>query len=226
MDWAKAVERNREALKGIVATIVMMLEQAGGAMMTRMSRPLHRAVLGVLRPAESALRRLIVIVARDVVVKPAPVRAMPQLPMGPGGRRQRLAFQLFDPPRRLALRRRAAAQGGIPRIHFFGPDPRIAAFWPSPGPAVPAPPAADGRIDARRLLLRIEALQAALDDLPAHARRLVRLQARRARAAGLAVRSPLRLGRPPGYRRTPIYEVDRVLAECHELACGLELDTS
>ena len=31
-------------------------------------------------------------------------------------------------------------------------------------------------------------------------------------------RSPLRPGRPPGYRRKPVHLVDEVLAECHWLA--------
>ena len=42
------------------------------------SAPCHRAVLRVLRPAESAMRRLIVIAARGLVVKVVPSRPMPK----------------------------------------------------------------------------------------------------------------------------------------------------
>ena len=39
--------------------------------------------------------------------------------------------------------------------------------------------------------------------------------------------SPLRPGRPPGYRRKPIHEVDEVLIECDFLACeAMKPDTS
>ena len=39
--------------------------------------------------------------------------------------------------------------------------------------------------------------------------------------------SPLRPGRPPGYRRKPIHEVDEVLIECDGLACeAMKPDTS
>ena len=64
MDWARAIERNSEALKGIVETLFAML---GLAPVVRLPRSVHSAVLRVLRPAESAMRRLIVIAARGLV---------------------------------------------------------------------------------------------------------------------------------------------------------------
>jgi hypothetical protein len=106
VDWARAIERNSEALKGILAALFAMLEQAGGAT-ARLPRPLHRAVLSVLRPAESAVRRLIVIAARGLTVKPAPARPVPQGLTG-RGRRDRLAFRLFDPRKRFLPERRGA----------------------------------------------------------------------------------------------------------------------
>src|SRR5687767_6930651 len=96
MDWALAIERNSEALKAIVAALFAMLGLAGGAAVARIPRALYRAVLGVLRPAESAMRRLIVIAARGLEVKLAPARPMPAGPFGRGGR-HRPSFQLFDP---------------------------------------------------------------------------------------------------------------------------------
>mgnify|MGYP001351667103 CR=1 FL=1 len=71
-DWARAIERNSEALNGIVAELFAMLGLAGEAVVGRIPQPLHRAVLHVLRPAESAVRRLIIIAARGLVVKLKP----------------------------------------------------------------------------------------------------------------------------------------------------------
>ena len=88
-DWARAIERNSEALKGIVAELFAMLGLAGEATVSRIPRSLHSAVLHVLRPAESAVRRLIIIAARGLVVKlPAlrPIsRPMPSGAIGKGG---------------------------------------------------------------------------------------------------------------------------------------------
>ena len=70
MDWALAIERNREPLLRIVATLFAMIGLAEGAAVERLSRPLYRAVLGVLRPAEAAVRRLIIVAAQGMVVKP------------------------------------------------------------------------------------------------------------------------------------------------------------
>ncbi len=83
MDWARAIERNSEALGAIVAALFVML---GSQAVARLARPLHRAVLNVLVPAESAMRRLIVIAARGLKAKPAPSRPMPRGPIGRGGR--------------------------------------------------------------------------------------------------------------------------------------------
>ena len=76
MDWDLAIKRNSEALKGIIADLFAMLGLDGDTTVSRIPHPLHRAVLRVLRPAESAVRRLIVIAARGLVVKLAPSRPM------------------------------------------------------------------------------------------------------------------------------------------------------
>ena len=68
MDWDLAIKRNSEALKGIVAALFAMLGLDGSETVSRIPHPLHRAVLRVLRPAESAVRRLVVIAARGLVV--------------------------------------------------------------------------------------------------------------------------------------------------------------
>ena len=61
-DWARAIKRNSEALNRIVEALFAMLGLDGVAQVERIPQPLHRAVLLVLWPAESAVRRLIIIV--------------------------------------------------------------------------------------------------------------------------------------------------------------------
>jgi hypothetical protein len=229
MDWARAIERNSEALKGIVETLFAMLGLAGDAPVVRIPQPLHRAVLRVLRPAESAMRRLIVIAARGLVVKLAPSRPMPAGPIGRGGGSRRPSFQLFDPRKNFAELRqhRVKYMRNPPRIHFFPYDPRVAALWPAPRPAVVPPPPPDGLVNAARLNRRLQALKLALEDLPRQARRLARWRLKRENAQSPKFKSPLRPGHPPGYRRKPVHVVDEVLIECHGLALdALRPDTS
>jgi hypothetical protein len=177
MDWARAIERNSEALKGIVETLFAMLGLAGAATVARISQPLHRAVLRLLRPAESAVRRLVVIAARGLVVKLAPScpMPMPARPIGKGGH-LRPSFQLFDPRKSFAaLSLRYGRPTRLsPRIHFFASDPRVAALWPAPQPAADPAPPPDGLVNSTRLSRRLQALKLALEDLPRQARRLAR----------------------------------------------------
>ncbi len=110
MDWTLAIEKNREALKRILAMLVAMVTAANGgsaggqftffpqvdapsqnpalAEKSKLSpaptpaptlpRHLHRLVLRLLRPAEAATRRLIIIAARGLVVElPRRARAWP-----------------------------------------------------------------------------------------------------------------------------------------------------
>ncbi len=228
MDWARAIERNSEALVGIVEALFVMLGLVGSDMVSRIPQPLHRAVLRVLRPAESAVRRLVVIAARGLVVKLAASRPMPAGPIGKGGR-SRPSFQLFDPRKNFALLslRRGTAARLAPRIHIFARDPRVAALWAAPQPSPDPAPPPDGLVNAQRLTRRLQALKLALDDLPRQARRLARWRVRRETAKAPKFKSPLRPGPPPGHRRKPIHEVDEVLIECHGLACdAMKPDTS
>jgi hypothetical protein len=227
VDWDLAIERNSEALRGIVEALFAMLGHAGTDMVARLPRSVHSAVLRVLRPAESAVRRLVVIAARGLVVKPAPSHPMPARPIGKG-RLSRPSFQLFDPRKSfatLSLHRGTARIA--PRIHIFGGDPRVAALWQAPQPEIEPPPPPDGLVNAGRLSRRLQALKLALEDLPRQARRLARLRLRRENAKTPKFKSPLRPGHPPGYRRKAVHEVDAVLAECHGLACdAMKPDTS
>ena len=65
MDWDRAIERNREALSVIVAALFALVASArlaGPGMM--LPRRVWLMVLMVLRPAEAAVRRLVIIAAR------------------------------------------------------------------------------------------------------------------------------------------------------------------
>jgi hypothetical protein len=227
MDWARAIERNREALKGIIDVLFALLGLDGTDAASRIPRSLHSAVLGVLRPAESAVRRLIVIAARGVVVKLAPSRPMAEgHKIGKGGT-SRPSFQLFDPRKRVAPLRVMKFTRLVPRIHVFGPDPRVVALWPAPRPVGDPAPPPDGLVNAERLSRRLQALKSALEDLPRQAKRLVRWQVKRKAAPEMKFLSPLRPGHPPGYRRKAVHEVDEVLIECHGLAWdAMKPDTS
>jgi hypothetical protein len=223
MDWELAIKRNSEALKGIIVTLFAMLGLAGTETVARIPQDLHRAVLRLLRPAESAVRRLIVIAARGLVVKLAPSRPMTAgKVIGRGSGNSRPSFQLFDPRKNFNRpRRRKFARIG-PRIHVFPYD----SLRPAAPPAT-APPPPDGLVNAERLGRRLQALKSALDDLPRQAKRLARWRLRRETAPDPKFKSPLRPGRPPGHRRKPTHEVDEVLIECHGLAFdALKPDTS
>ena len=204
-------------------------------------RHLHRAILRLLRPAESATRRLVVIMAcKEKAATPQARKgeiATPQERNGgnptpqarknedltpqarkdenPALRPRAPGFPLFDPLRR-PFRRRRPVQGSVPRISFPG------LVAPSP---VRRPPMPGDLLDATRIVMRLKALAAALDDLPAQARRFARWRARResARTAPGNTRrasriAPLRRGRPPGSLRRPRHAVHDLLAELHGLA--------
>ena len=197
MDWAKAIEINQAALIRIVAALIAMAGLANDGARPRLPQALYLAVSRVLRPVESAVRRLIVIAARGLKVKLAPGRPMPKglALAGQGG--GRVSFQLFDTRKRFepTRRRRVAAQA-VPRIHVFDASPLVPLFRPRPI-EIPVPkPEPDDSVDALRLGRRLAAVKSALDDLPRQARRLVRWRARRDRMQAPKFRSPLRPGEP------------------------------
>jgi hypothetical protein len=232
--WADIIDRNTGLLKPIVAAMFAML---GGA--ARLSPGVYRRVLGLLRPTESAVRRLIVIAARDVVVKPIGVRPKPAGPITKGrGGASRCCFALFDPRKRFTMfqqtQKRKVAKVA-PRFYLVGSDPTVAAIWsarPVPPPPPPAPPpVSDGLRDAARITRRLHALQSALDDLPRQAQRLARWRLRRLSASHLKKMDCMRYGRAPGYQKQKTREIDTILADCHYFACEAmktprKLDTS
>ena len=229
MDWDLAIKRNSEALVEIIAALFTMLGLDGEATVSRIPKSLHSAVLLVLRPAESAVRRLIIIAARGVVVKVVPSRPMPKgTILRKGGGRGLPSFQLYDTRKYFPelCQRRVKYAKYPPRIHFFGPGSKVDDLWPSRPPKA-APPPSDGLVNGERLSRRLQVLKLALDDLPRQARRMARWRVRREAMPGYVFRSPLRPGQPPGHRKRQIHPIDEVLADCHALAWdAMKPDTS
>ena len=229
MDFDRAIEINREALERVIAGMFALAASVLGhawvlgripASMV-LPRDVHAAIVLILRPAESAVRRLIIIAARGIVLKLAQSRK--SLP-GPWAALKlrpeeecRPAFAMIDPLKDFS--------NYVPFLlepEPTGPIPRISV----PGFLDPIfPPAKtfllhDGTISAGHICRRLLALRDALDDLPGQARRLVRWQARQKLIPpGKPGRlSSLRPGFAPGLRRRQPREIDTILRECHSLA--------
>ena len=221
MDWEHAIKRNSEVLAGIVETLFVMLGLVGEATVSRISWPAYRAVLRVLRPAESCLRRLIVVAARNIVIAPVASRPKTARAIKPSKRgTSRPSFQLFDPQPRIVLPRRRISKRAVPRIHFFNNDGEFITIGPPIRPAkAPArAKSADGMVNAARVIRRLEALESALADLPRQAKRLARWRMREEKSENPSFKTPLRPGRPPGSRRRAVHLVDELLDECQWLA--------
>ncbi|MGD9916125.1 MAG: hypothetical protein AB7S80_18770 [Rhizobiaceae bacterium] len=238
MDGNAAVERGREALKRILSALVSMAglgARAAGEPDT-LPRLRHRAILRLLRPAESAARRLIITLGMSMQVSrkkgwPAcrPARAGQRAGLGRSALPARtIALPLFDRMRRTGpFRPRPSA---LPRITVPG--------WTERRP-VRQKPAPDDPIGAARLMLRLDALGRALDDMPRHARRFARWQGRFASGQARDIHDavparnsrrgrrfrrtrriwPLRMGgRPPGLPRRPTHEMHEILINAQALA--------
>ncbi len=201
----------------MVAALLLLI---GGGVVSVLPRHRRVAAWRVLRPAEAALRRLIVIVERvsGIEVLPAVRSADRRFPAGVArGAGSRIpAFALFDPRKRFDSN--GSRVRGTPNIRFFdGYDA------PVPAKSVATP---DDMVSAERLCRRLQALQRALGDLPKQARRLARWQAKRevVRAVSGKYIAPIRPGKPPGNRDRGKHPVDEILRECHKLALYLVHD--
>ena len=213
------VDLQKPILASIVAGLFALLGLTGDSVLGRIPIELHRNVRRVLRPAESAARRLIVVMAMFVKVKPEPSRAPRPIPKNiirTGQAKPRICFRLFDPrPRIFQKRRPKNVPRRQPSITFFSNDGSYRRISLAP----PPPPPSDGLENSAHLVRRLHALKAALDDLPRQAKRLARTLARRRNSPDVIVKlkTPLRPGRPPGHRKKPRLEIDHVLRECEWL---------
>ncbi len=231
MSLPQTISPDALSISRIVTELAALLGLTAGHAPARIAPNLRQTVLRLLRPAESAVRRLILILAQVITLKPYPA------PTGfARGTERKLGahFALFDPRQRFFAQKRNVkiAPKAQPRITFFdGGETRILAL----SGQAPAKPVDHGLIASSGLVHRLTALQYALGDLPRQARRLARTLARRAQSARLKGQSPLRTGAAPGYRRRPSHEIDRILERWQERAriaqeerarIALETDTS
>ena len=126
MNWDGIIERNAERLVAVLSELFAFagFGRGGTALLPRHVR---RAVLALLRPAESALRRLIVIAARGIVVKLRNGGVSRAFPKGAAFERDTervAAFCLIDPLKRFAPQwfepeaARAAGHGAGWAAHF------------------------------------------------------------------------------------------------------------
>ncbi len=222
MDYALAIRRNRDQLRQIILALFALARMRVGGSLFTLPRSTFTAIMLVLRPAESAVRRLIVIAAHGLVLKQKPPRDFvilgprPEDPVAsmPGGIIRPRAFKLFDP------------------LKTFDPESICDAepVWESgfglqAGHGCISTLATEEKpLNATHLGQRLNALIRALDNLPHQARRLARWQMKRDTAlkAHRQTRlSPMRPGLPPGWRQRKIHEIDTLLRECHGLANDL-----
>ena len=238
MDWPLAISRNRQALQQIIAALFSLagltsphlgeVSRAQPVTERGLPRHLYAAILLILRPAESAVRRLILILAlcrNSGIVNFIPRKNSASL----ASRLKELsnlspkfhapAFALFDTLKsfdpdevwNVDPATQMRFQSGFNTVLDSASGFRALADSQEPVPAA-------------HILRRLAAISCALDNLPRQARRLVRWQARRdvALKANRPTRiTPFRPGLPPGWRQRPFHEVDHVLRECHGLATDL-----
>ena len=223
MDWTLAIKRNREALVRVLTALFALVglpdDRTPGPRTVTLPRHLHAHVLRILRAAESAIRRLIVISAREVAVQPRPTGLRPDLaalrkgsePAGADAPVRIPAFPLLDPLKRFSFDPPRRASKFFPRICVVG----VTEPAPIPEKPVLLP---DDPVNATALCRRLLSSRRALANLRREARRLARWQMRRKLRPGPGRVAPLRFGSPPGRRKWPIHAVDDILKECHALA--------
>lgn len=200
------------ALVRSVAEIFVLLGVVAGE---RFPHRLYLTVLRLLRPTESALRRLIVIAARGLVVQPLVFRSgakglLPKGRLTRSGAKGPASFPLFDTRKRFDF-----VEPENPlfvQVKTFSSNP----FNPFERHMQQQERAErDYRLSLQR---RLAAVKQALETLPRQAQRLARLVVLRKTRALPKFTSPLRPGPPPGHRAKPELEIDLVLTECHGLA--------
>ena len=238
MNWPAVITRNHALLLRIVAELFAMMRMidSGAAALTSpasgrggpqdrrggvsLPRHLYNAILLILRPCESAIRRLIIIAARGLVLKP---RASRPVPVGLASfatenPSRAPSFQLIDPLKHFSA-------------DMWNQDtPAFIYVEENSDPAFAHHQAllAEVPVDATLLFNRLRAMRIALHDLPRQARRLARWQARQNlefenRKTNAAPYRPMRLspfrpGPPPGSQRRGLREVDRVQKDVHYFA--------
>ncbi len=212
MDWPLAIERNRAALARIIAEIIALVGWVAVENLEHLPRGLYLAATRLLRPTESALRRLIIIAARGLVVKPLVLRAMPKGLVIVGNAKERNSFRLYDARKKFDFIESENSLFVIVKTYSSNP------FNPFELNIQRRAQELADRDFTLSLQRRLAAVAHALETLPQQAQRLARWVARRKTLENTKFTSPLRPGPPPGHRAKPEMEIDLVLTECHGMA--------
>ncbi len=221
MDLTRAIQINHAALTRIIANLIAMVAFATENSAERISRSFYRAVLLVLLPAETAVRRLIIMAAHGIKIAPASPKTPKTMPTGlviTRTTKVRNSFQLFDARKRFDdARPWGAGPKPVPRVYFIDADPPFAPPFQKPKDTT-APQPVDTSVSATQISRRLATIKHALENLPLQAKRMARWCARRAKMKNPKFRSPIRPGPPPGHRKKNRDPVDEVLKDCHALA--------
>jgi hypothetical protein len=214
MNIDAAIETHRVALLRLLTTMFSLAGIEPGGSVDSIQQGLRLMILRVLGPAESAVRRLVFLKARDL---PDEEYQRKDAPKNKAARRKgaarSTALSLFDPRKKPKKHGRKHPAGPGPRIFFF--DERDAPFCnhPDTKPVLP-----EDMVKADTLCQRLNALFRVLNDLDKQAKRLKRAQARRKLIPGLKLQGVLRIHTPPGHREKGRSEneraVDEILYEC------------
>jgi len=233
MDWNLALQHNHTLLLRHVAWLFTWLKLEVGESIETLPRLKRYTILFVLRPAESACRRLIVvrmylsgIVAPKLSARGKPSAKKSKTKTSDAKQQVSLAaFRLLDPRKKFDLNPNAPK-------YAKGPGPRITTFWSGTDHDRSDIYAYQERLkrlrestrgkehSAKSVCRRMNALMAALQDLDKQAARMARLLARNERrhAEGKPAHAPIRPGPPPGRRQRRKHEIDEILRETHHLA--------
>jgi hypothetical protein len=224
-DWKMVIERQTRDLFTVIAALFAYAGLRDGETCATLPRRVYRYMLTILRPAEAAMRRLMIIAARGIVLK---VKVNGAFPKGLAAKLKPLeaasdaseriaAFNFIDPLKHFAMpgdrKPFQPKPASFPRISVPG--------WSTPYfPPEPVPLTGDDPIDAAQIFRRLAALKHALETLPEQARRYVRWQTKRLlKRKTEIIPKPRRLwalrpGYPPGHRKKQIHLVDRILSDC------------
>jgi hypothetical protein len=207
MDWQLVIDRNREALLALITALMASLGLKAGGKLTTLPQFLVSRALLIIRPAESALRRVIMIAALALEQRGIALRRPRGTPtdfsrLNRNADPRQPTFNLIDPLKTFS--------GETPDYSTFG---RAEGEDSGATDRTPVPAEALGR--------RLLALKKALESIPREAKRLARWYQQR----DLALKqnqphrlSPIRPGPPPWSHRHKRSEMDKLLTECHLMA--------
>jgi hypothetical protein len=192
VDWARAIEINKQALTGVVEGLLALLAAFAGVQ--RLPRAVYHLVARDLFKAESAVRRLIVLAARGMRMPLLLHRPMPAgLVIAGRQHRQRMMFQLYDTRVNYSFEEEVPAITGprIRTVDALSPRAQFLALFKRP------PDHLASETETRRLRLRLAATEHALQNIAREARRLLRWKARRAAMQEAKFTSPCDPARRP-----------------------------